>query len=258
MLVVGSQPKESSSSPLIAAPDTKTFNEIRKRGCLRVIVNSYTPQLAFRESENEPIVGLEIDLVSQLGAAIFGSTFDAAKHLELIEPPNAIKLDLLTEHEVDLIVANLTDTPQRRRRIDMCGHYFSVREAPLLGPNVPNVSNIAELENMTVAVEAETSTVDMVARVAPHANVVELQSPSEWIDALETGRAQLFIGDTLYNSIISRGSDLAEGSLRFEASHAAIGVAKGQEDLRAFINIYIAEMLANGHLMALHKRWKLA
>ncbi len=257
MIIVGDLPAEINPEQDIALPDSSAFREIRRRGRLRVLVNSYTPQLAFRSNDGESIQGFEIDLVSRLASRIFGSGFDAAEHVELIEAPNSIKLEMLESREVDLIVANLTDTSERRKRIDMCGHYFSAREAPLRGRDVPDITNIAELAGMTVAVEAETSTVDMLARVVPNADLLPLQTSAEWIDALETGKAQLFMGDTLYNSNVANESDLEESSFRFDASHAAIGVAKGRGDLSTFVNGCVEDMLSTGLLRALQKHWKL-
>lgn len=238
-------------------PRGREFDDIRKRGCLRAIVNSYTPGLAFREQPGEPIKGFEIELIHELAAGVFGHTEHNA--VELIEAPNEVKLDMLREGEVDMVVANLTITSERWKSIDFCGSYHSVQYAPLLGKGVPDAKSTAEANEYRIGFEATASTFEHVNRYLPRAELIPMEGPDEWLTALATGKIDAMWGDSVYNAgIVRRSTDgLSEGTLRCGVSHAAVGVTKENQALRRYVDDTVAEMLSSGRLASRLRHWRL-
>ena len=245
--------------PSVELAELPTVRELRKRDKVRVLVNSYTPGLAVKDTNGGPIHGFEIDLARSLARSIFGNTADVDSHLEFVEAANSCKIRMLLEHQVDMIIANLTDTPERRKSIDFAGHYISMRFAPLLGPDIPDISRVEDFAGLTVGVEAGSLDEEILRGVAPHSEIIPMESTQDWIDTIDNGKIHAYWEDTVVDPWYARlsGSKIRQGSLRAGVGHSSVGINKDAEDLRRFINDFTAQTLASGQLTSSLYRWAL-
>lgn len=255
MMVLG-EVSETLTFPGEDLSGLTAVREIRDQGRMRVLVNSYTPGLAYRDGQDGPLYGFEIDLARSLARSIFGGTDDVDSHIEYIEAPTPSRLDMLVENEVDMIIANLYDTDERRRTMDFAGQYLSQRYMPLLGKDAPAVDKPSDLAGLRVAVEAGGSDEETLMRIAPDAEIVPMTDPSEWINGMADGTVQVFWTDTTYGpNMASDQKDLRIGTLRAGIGHSAVGLRKGSDELRRFVNDFTAHLLVTGQLGGALRKW---
>lgn len=258
MMVLGDV-SEAPNFPGVDLSGLPSISEIRERDRIRVLINSYTPGLANRASKDEPVVGFEIDLIRSVTQSVFGGTSDIDSHLELIEVDNNVKIDFLADNQVDLIVANLFDTPERRKSIDFAGHYISARYSPIVGDSQDDIVDISDLRGLRIAVDAGSEDERTLARLAPEAEVVPMEGPETWLNALTDNTVNAFWGDTVVDSHYARnsGGKIRQCTLKTGIGHSAIGVNKQKADLRHYLNDFIAHMLSSGQLSTALRRWGL-
>jgi ABC-type amino acid transport substrate-binding protein len=258
MIVTGDLLDESGF-PTVELADLAGIRELRKKDRVRVLINDYTPGLASRGAEDGPVYGFEIDMARSLARAIYGNTQDVDSHIEFVEAANAEKIDMLVDNHVDLIIANLTDTVERRQKIDFAGHYVSMRFAPYLGPNSPDVNTVDDLAGLTIGAEAGSMDEAVLRSVAKDSEIVPMSSTQEWIDTYDSGRVQAYWGDTLVGSSYLRtpGSFVRQGQFKAGVGHSAVGVSKNHSDLSRMVNAYMAHMLSTGSLTRSLRKWGL-
>jgi polar amino acid transport system substrate-binding protein len=92
------------------------LQQILDAGELRIGVTGDLPPLNMKD-RNGDFMGLEIDLVRELGAAM-------NLRVRFVERRFADLLPALRRGEVDLVVAGLTMTPERNARVAFAGPYF--------------------------------------------------------------------------------------------------------------------------------------
>ena len=94
--------------------------EIRQRGRLIAGVSADTFLLGARNPVSGDVEGFDIDLVKQVAKAIFGD--ENEYQLRVITA--AERLDVLQNHEVDMVARNMTITCDRWKSIAFSAEYY--------------------------------------------------------------------------------------------------------------------------------------
>ena len=157
---------------------------------LRVGTSADLPPLSMRDRNGE-IIGLEIDLVRALGAAM-------NLELRFVEKPFADLLPALERGELDLVVAGLTITPERNARVAFAGPYF-VSGASLVSASreLVEVEAPAELDDPQrsfAALEASTN-VDFIRRYMPSARLVTVKDNESGVKMVLDGSVDALVAD---------------------------------------------------------------
>jgi polar amino acid transport system substrate-binding protein len=229
------------------------LQKIKQRGTLIVgIKNDYKPW-GFVEANGE-IVGMEIDLAKDVAQRL-------GTKLELVPVTAANRMEFLQQGRIDLIIATMGDTPQRRQVVGMIEPNYYAGGTNVLARKSARLTDWKELKGQKVcAVEGAYYNRRVAQLYGPE--LVVFPAVPEAFNALQGGACVGFLFDsTLFESTLAAGDPKwadYEMPLKTEDEQAwAIAVAlpelKGPwGDLMRQVSL---DWHKSGTLLALEKKW---
>src|SRR4030095_8426535 len=103
------------------------LDTIKTRGKLVVGVKYDTKLFGLKNPANNEVEGFDIDIAKALAKSILG---DETK-LELKEVTSKTRIPMLDNNEIDLIIATMTITEERRKQVDFSEVYFKAGQCLL-------------------------------------------------------------------------------------------------------------------------------
>jgi polar amino acid transport system substrate-binding protein len=180
-LILGGQ----MTVPPIFAADLDT---IQARGYLIVAVREHWRPLSFRNQAGE-LAGLEVDLARQLAQRIFDNP--DALVLEVVS--NRERLPAVLEDQVDLAIAGITQTPERRRLVSFSLPYYLDGAGVLVRADRP--STLQALAQGRIGLLQGSSTLAALRYLLPQAQLVPAESYQAGLAQLQQGQVEAFAGD---------------------------------------------------------------
>src|SRR5690606_32575723 len=96
------------------------LDEIKDRGKIIIGIKYDAPLLGYKNPTTGEVEGLEIDIAKELTKDIFG---DETK-VELKEVTAKTRVEMLKNNDVDLVIATMQITDERKKEIDFSDPYF--------------------------------------------------------------------------------------------------------------------------------------
>lgn len=234
-----------------AAFAQSTLETIKNRGKIVIgVKNDYRP-FGYVDPAGQ-IAGLEIDMAKYIALRLTGSEH----RLELVPVVAANRTEYLQQGRIDLVLATMTDTEQRRKVIDFSENYYASGTG-LLTRKSNGIRGWDDVKGKKVCgIQGAFYNKPLAERGI---EMVNFQGTPEAYKALQDGRCVGFAYDD---------SALAGKLLEPEwaaAYHIAgeiilvapwgIGIRKGDEAMKKAIDRIVLEMLAAGHVRALEVKW---
>ena len=192
------------------------------------------------------------------GAYADGYDVQVAKHVAaaLDREPVAVKLsfdgliDALTSGQIDVIIAGMAPTEERRQSIDFSDPYFEgtyglfVRE----GPPYEDARTLADLSGASVVGQKGTKLDDIIDEIPGVVHMTPLPSVPNVLAALQQGAADAATYN-MENEAAYLRSNPGIVAVRFDEGDGfpdvvttGVGVAKGNDDMLAAINGALADL----------------
>ena len=172
-----------------------SLEAIKARGVLVVGVKKDVPLWGYLNPATEEIEGLEPDLARDLAARL-------GVRLELKGLLTAEREDKLREREVDVLIATVADTPDRRDRMTMVRPYYHASGTSILARRSEGFRQWSDLRHRRVCSRRDAYFNRPVA-VTHGADIVALYSANHALAALRDGRCAAFLyGDTQIVSLL--------------------------------------------------------
>lgn len=201
--------------------------------------------------QNDKVVGLDIDVINAI-----------AKHLgKKVQIKNYDFHSLfaaLSSREIDLIIAGLSITPERLKKVNFSTIYTSSNIAILhrAADNFDNVNDLTRskiigaqlgtiLEQFAVALSLKFDT--KLSIMSNNLLLIE-ELKSGVIDAV-------VIEEVQGRDLVAQNPDLASFALDDLSSEFAIALSKNSEDLKVNIDNAINTLKADGTIEAIHTKW---
>jgi polar amino acid transport system substrate-binding protein len=160
--------------------------EILRRGHLIVAVKENLRPLGFRDRQGQ-LQGFEIDLARQLAQDLLGDSTAVV----LTPVLNQDRLKTVLEGDVDVAIANITTTDNRRRIISFSLPYYT--SSTRLITQAPQIREPNDLQ--TIAVLQHSHNIAVLRSAFPTANLIGVGTYPEAMSYLAEGRADAFAGD---------------------------------------------------------------
>ncbi|MEK3935338.1 transporter substrate-binding domain-containing protein [Sporosarcina sp. FSL W7-1349] len=231
---------------------SNALEAIKERDKLVVGVKFDTKLFGLKNPSSGEVEGFDIDIAKQLAKSILG---DESK-IELVEVTSKTRMPLLNKGDIDMIVATMTITEERKKEVDFTDVYFEAGQSLLVKKGSP-IQSIEDLNSKTtvLAVKGSTST-DNIREKAPEAPVLEFENYAEAFTALKAGQ-----GDTLTtdNSILlgmaseDNNYELVGGT--FTDEPYGIAVKKGETELLDALNAALKELHESGEFDNIYNNW---
>jgi polar amino acid transport system substrate-binding protein len=231
---------------------------ILARGSVRVGGGDPYPPASFFAPDGRTIVGFEPDLAAALGRVL-------GVRLEFVNVDFTDLLPQLNSHKIDLAMASMTDNAEREKRADFVNYFQAGTSVIVQRGNPHGISALKDLCGKVVAVEEETTQVDLLRRTQKgcEGKRIDVRTYGDNASALvqlRTGRAVAVLSDyppAVHVSTDQRTSahfQLA-ASTQYEPSPYGIAVAKDQNELRNVLRDALERVMRSGDYADVLQRW---
>ena len=228
-----------------------TLQDIKARGKLLAGVKTDFPPFGFVD-EKGVNKGFDVDIAKAIAKELFGKE-DA---VEFVAVTSGNRIAFLTTNKIDIILASMTITEERKKVIDYSIPYFMSGHLILVHKD----SKIAKYQDLAGKKVATTqgSTGDIVTgELVPTADRIKFQHNSESLQALKDRRVEAFVqDDVLLIDLQKRNPELKiVGWPPFRPAPYGLGVRKGDKEWLDFVDAAIAKLKKSGEYQKLWDKW---
>lgn len=224
--------------------------EIRKAGVLKAAVFDSNPPFGFIEEGSHNLAGYDIDFAKALAEAI-------GVKLELVSTNPANRIPLLQSGKVDVIVADLTITPDRAQVVDFSTPYFVTGQQILAPAGSPDKLD-AYSTGRIGAVKGTTGEQALKTRF-PEARVLSYDDVPLALASLRNGNVQAITQDAeILAGLLAGAPDKAKFKILSDLlSREEIGVAvrKNEAPLLEVVNQTLVNLEQNGKAAQIFDHW---
>ena len=232
-----------------AAQAQTALDDVLKSKVLKVAVQTDSAPYGFVGTDLKPI-GLDIDMANYIGKKL-------SVAVELVPVVSASRIPALQTRKADLVIATLGKNPDREKVIDFASAYSPFFQAVFGPKNIP-VKSFADLAGKSVGVTRGAMEDQELGKVAPAGvDTKRFEDNNATIAAFVSGQVQFVaLGASVAGNMMTKNPQLSsEYKLLLKESPNFIGVAKGEEKLKAKVNEIVAEAKKTGELDTLAKKW---
>jgi polar amino acid transport system substrate-binding protein len=225
-----------------------SIEDIRGRGTLVVgIKDDYQP-FGFRNDAGA-IVGLEPDLAAEVAAAL-------GVGLKLVPVVATTRVGLLQAGDIDLVIATMNDTPERRKQVDFVEPSYYASGVNVLAPKTMHLHVWQELRGKPVCtVEGSFYVAELKERYDPDLRLYK--DTNQVYAAVRAGDCIAAYDDTAIVGQLRkpewRDNEMPLRSILLQPW--GIAVKQGNTDLAAFVGAMTKKWHRSDHIEALEKTW---
>src|SRR5690606_11338921 len=163
------------------------LDEIKKKGTLVVGVKTDYPPCGMRDA-NGNIVGMEPDMAADVAERL-------GVELELVSVVSSNRMQFLQQGRIDLMIATMSDTPERRKAVGIVDPVYYASGVALLVNNDANIESVDDLKGKPVcALQGAFYNNEMQSKYT-QTDLVAFKGIPEAEQALLDGRCVGFIYD---------------------------------------------------------------
>lgn len=234
-----------------AAPATGYLDKIKARDKLIVGVFTDKPPFGFVDASGR-YVGFDTDLGRRFAKDLLGDE----NKIEFVAVEPASRIPFLQSDKVDLILANMTVTPERQQAVDFTNPNLRVA-VQLLVRDDSGVAKLDDLADKTVIVTGGTTADLWLTKNRPDWQLLKLERTSLSLQALADGRGAAYAQDNIVLFSWARqnpGYRVLADKLGDEAPIAP-AVKKGNSELREWVNAELARLGEEQFLLKLYDQY---
>ena len=228
------------------------YESIMKNGIIKVGINTDAKPFGFKNAKGE-ICGYDADLARYIAQHLTGSR----NNVKFVSVTPNDRLLKASTGEVDIVIATMTITPQRKQIIDFSIPYDSAGQA-LLVRKTSKITSIGDLSELNVGVIWGTTAEKNMLNLVPTANIIGFKTYLEAYNALKAGKIDAITSD---DTILSRFAiDDDQVKLlpkRYSREPYGIGFRKGKGSakLKKALDEAISDLKQKNVINRLHKEW---
>ncbi|HMZ02848.1 MAG TPA: transporter substrate-binding domain-containing protein [Burkholderiaceae bacterium] len=238
--------------PLLASPlawAQQALDEVMAAKTLRVAIPTDFPPYGFVGTDLKP-QGLDIDMAQYIATKL-------GVKVELIPVTSANRIPYLQTRKADLVISTLGKNAEREKVIDFTAAYSPFFQAVFAAKSLP-IKTFADLAGKTVGVTRGAIEDMELTKLAPSgAEIRRFEDNNATVSAFVSGQVQVIAtGASVAGAMMARNPQLGtEYKLVIKESPNFIGVAKGEDKLRAKVNEIVLAAKASGDLDKLAVKW---
>lgn len=239
----------SGSAPLgSASADEGLLTTLRSRGVIRIANTQAAPPWDFLDQGNS-LVGYNVDVGNEIARRL------GIAKVQFIQGNYDTFVEGLKADKWDLVISGQTPTAERLKVIDFSCTYQVSASAIWVNDTNATIKSDADLVGKRIAVAAG-STEEEDARKIAGATVLVYPNYLLSLSDVSVGRADATVGSRFVGAYLAKGSGLkvkAVPSGTVEAN--GMSFPKDQPALKAAINKALADMITDGTLTTISKKW---
>ncbi|MFB4392813.1 MULTISPECIES: transporter substrate-binding domain-containing protein [unclassified Pseudomonas] len=250
-LLAGCDKPQDASKPASASPATSYLETIKARDKLIVGVFTDKPPFGFVDASGR-YVGFDTDIARRLAKNLLGDE----NKVEFVAVEPASRIPFLQSDKVDLILANMTVTPERKEAVDFTNPNLRVAVQAIVADASP-VQKLDDLADKTIIVTTGTTADIWLTKHHPDWKLLKFEKNSESLQALANGRGDAYAQDNLILFSWAKqnpGYRVLPQRLGDEAPIAP-AVKKGNTELRDWVNAELAKLGEEKFLLKLYDQY---
>ncbi len=227
-----------------------TLVDVKKKGVLVAGVKDSLPPFGYVDQKSREIVGYDIDFCKEIAKRL-------GVKLELKPVTSASRMPQLMEGNIDLIVATMTNTPERAKQIDFSDTYFLTGQKFLTKKGT--VKSLKDLEGKKIGTAKGSTSEQNVAKAVPSATILSFDDYPQAFLAVQQGKV---IAVTTDESILAGLLGKAPNKEQYEIPDIqisdepyGIGMRKGDKNFVAFVNKTLLDMEKSGEAKKIFDKW---
>jgi polar amino acid transport system substrate-binding protein len=199
------------------------------------------PPFEMTDTSGRP-AGVSVELAQELGKAL-------GKRVVIENTAFDGLIPALKTGKIDLVISSMTANEERAKSIDFSDAYLSTGLCLLLkkGSQISGIKDL-DLPGRTVAVKKGTTGHSYAAKNFKQAKVLVLDKESAAVLEVVQGKADAFIYDQMSTFQNWQRNQATTKALLvpFQKESWAVGIRKGNDQLRAKVNAFLKEFRAKG------------
>lgn len=244
---------EETNGTTESAPEFEegtTMAEIQERGTLNVGTKFDQPLFGQKNPINDEIEGFDVEIAKIVAQAIFGGSLeDAAGNINFIETVTPVREAEIQKGSVDMIVATYTINDARKALVDFAGPYFIAGQDIMVAKDNDTINSVSDLNGKKVCSVQGSTSLRNVEEQAPQSDTsISFERYTECADALKAGRVEAVTTDNviLLGLVRDNPDDFKVVENTFTTEPYGIGITKGDDDFRDFLNDVIEDAYESG------------
>lgn len=222
------------------------LSEIKEKGVLVLGTSADYPPYEFHKEidGNDTIVGFDIDIAKQIAE-------DMGVELEIIDMKFEGLLPALTAGKIDLIVAGMNPTEERKKSVDFSVVYYDPSQTMLVKSEM--ASELVSIESFAgkgIGVQKATIQEELAGELFVDSSVKALGKIPNLIMELKTGKVDgLILASPVANSYAKGNDDLSVNGLDLGSEGGvSIAVGKNGGEFIEAINSTLTNLLESGDM----------
>ena len=221
-----------------------TMAELNEAGSVTVGTKFDQPGFGLLNPSGEP-EGFDVE-IAKIIAAELGID---AENIEFVETVSANREPFIQNGQVDFVVATYTINDKRKEVVDFAGPYYEAGQDIMVAKGNPDgIEGPEDLAGKTVCSVEGSTPAEKIRTDYPEAQLVTYDVYSKCADDLKNGNAQAVTTDNVILTGLIAGSpdDFELVGNPFTEEPYGVGLAKGDDDFRSFINDVLEQSFEDG------------
>jgi len=220
---------------------------------LKVGMSGNQPPMTMTNREGG-LMGFDVDLATALAMAM-------NVKLEIVPMPFGELLDALEKNKIDMVLSNMSITPERTERVSFVGPYMMSGMSILTKNSVLGTITSTEDFNrgdLKLIALANSTHANFIKNAAPEAALVEFGSYDEGVAMLIDGKADAMVADMIQCILaVMRYPDAGLITLEKPLTVEPIGIAVSRQDPQFFnlVDNFLRAYEKTGVLTQLRQKW---
>ena len=228
-----------------------TMAKLQEKGKIVVGTKFDQPLFGLKNAVTNEIEGFDVEMAKIIASKIFGGEpedMDSSK-IEFVETVSRNREPFIQEGKVDFVVATYTINDTRKQVVDFAGPYYVAGQDIMVKADDTTIKSVTDLNGKKVCSVTGSTSIKNVQEKAPQADIsTSFDKYSLCAEALADGRVAAVTTDDiiLLGLIKDNPGKFKLVKSTFTTEPYGIGLTKGDDDFRDFINDVIEEAYEDG------------
>jgi glutamate transport system substrate-binding protein len=249
--VEGGSTDSTTGRPTFASGSTMAA--LQAKGKIVVGTKFDQPGLGQKNPLTGEVEGFDPEIAKIIAAGIFGgSPEDAGDKIEFKETTTPNRELFIENGTVDIVAATYTINDARKQRIDFAGPYYVAHQDIMVKAEDESIKSVADLAGKRVCSVRNSTPAGRIRTMVPDANLQEFDTYTLCKEELLNGRTDAVTTDDaiLLGFASENPTALKVVGNQFSTEPYGIGLKRGDEAFRTFINDTLEQSYSNGQWKA--------
>jgi len=215
------------------------------------------PPFEYRNEKNE-VVGYDIDVVEAIAKHL-------GKKVEIVDMSFDGLIPALMTGKVDLVAAGMTNTEERRKKVNFSSVYYDIENAFVVRADDSSIMKLDDLKGKIATVQIGTAQDTFITNTGLPAEIKRFQKNDDALMEIKVGRGDFCVVNLTVANAFLRNNKTFEEDLKIgfrnkihrEGEGIALGLPKGDEALLNAVNGAIETMKNNGEFDSIKKKYQM-